>query len=174
MLAKRAGVSKTGALRSAEMIHVADSSDLVAISQLVNSAYRGDPSRLGWTTEADLLGGQRTDPHTLEESLRDPDAVVLFLRERGEIVACVYLKRRGETAYLGMLTVRPPLQSAGLGKRLLALAEDWVIENWHSRKIEMQVISKRLELIAWYERRGYALTGAREPFPVWRRSLRHT
>lgn len=147
-----------------------------ALSALVNSAYRGDLSRAGWTTEADLLGGQRTDPAALREFMAagEPalDRVLLvYDGAAGESSlgrppeACVQLERRGDDAYLGMLTVQPVRQASGLGRRLLDAAEGWAAAHWGARTIIMTVITQRPELIAWYERRGYNATGETAPFP---------
>lgn len=147
-----------------------------ALSALVNSAYRGDPSRAGWTTEADLLGGQRTDPAALREFMATGETTldrVLLVYDGmaggtgvGRLPeACVQLERRGDDAYLGMLTVQPTRQASGLGKRLLGAAEGWAAARWGARTIIMTVITQRPELIAWYERRGYHATGETAPFP---------
>lgn len=151
-------------------MRLATVADAPALSDLVNSAYRGESSKQGWTTEADLLGGQRTDPEILREIVRDPGAVILVVAEgpaSGErLEACVLLRRKGDHAYLGMLTTRPTRQSKGIGKRVLAAAEGWAARAWAVSRIEMTVIRQRAELIAWYGRRGYRDTGRREPFPV--------
>ena len=147
-----------------------------ALSALVNSAYRGDPSRVGWTTEADLLGGQRTDPAALREFMAAGETALdrVLLVYEGTAggtgldrlpEACVQLERRGYDAYLGMLTVQPVRQASCLGKRLLDAAEGWAAARWGTRTIIMTVITQRPELIAWYERRGYHATGETAPFP---------
>jgi len=139
--------------------------DAAALDRLVNSAYRGDSSRSGWTTEADLLGGQRTDAEGLRELLSKPDSVVL-LHERGDApIACVHLQRTARGCYLGMLTIEPTLQSAGLGRAMLDAAEAFARREWHSPLMYMTVIIQRDALIAWYERRGYRRSGERRPFP---------
>lgn len=143
----------------------AESFDCPALSELVNSAYRGEVSKQGWTTEADLLGGQRTDPESLLALVTGADQVVLLALRQKLLVGCVYLRRKADRAYLGMLTVRPDLQSAGLGRRILEAAEDWAGREWGLGTIEMTVIRQRTELIAWYERRGYRVTDRIEPFP---------
>lgn len=140
--------------------------DADAIAALVNSAYRGEGSRKGWTTEADLLGGQRTDAELIADQLANPDNTILLFRRETELVACVFLQRHQTHAYLGMLTVAPHLQAGGIGKAALALAEEWVQANWQLRRMEMTVIKRREELIAWYVRRGYHVTGKIEPFPI--------
>lgn len=154
--------------------------DAEALSALVNSAYRGDPSRVGWTTEADLLGGQRTDPDALRGFIAGGETTgdrVLLLHEAVQssgsaggpaapaIDACVQLERHGDEAYLGMFTVRPTLQGGGLGRRLLAGAEQDARRRWGVTAVHMTVIAQRAELIAWYERRGYRATGETAPFP---------
>lgn len=146
-------------------IRAATPQDVVLLHELVNSAYRGDSSKKGWTTEADLLGGQRTDPDSLLSMIEDPQAVILLTFEDRDLIGCVFLKNQNTHGYLGMLTVKPTLQSSGLGREILRASEDWVSQKWHLPKMEMQVIRQRGELIAWYERRGYAVTDQRRPFP---------
>ncbi|WP_411110479.1 GNAT family N-acetyltransferase [Streptomyces sp. c-19] len=139
--------------------------DVPALVPLVQSAYRGDASRRGWTTEAHLLQGQRTDPDGVAAVITTPGSRLLVVESDGEIVACCQLEDRGEAAYFGMFAVRPELQGAGLGKLIIAEAERRVRELWGAREMHMTVISVREELIAWYERRGYRRTGRMSPFP---------
>ncbi|CAN7297834.1 GNAT family N-acetyltransferase [Phenylobacterium sp. LjRoot164] len=146
----------------------ADPSELPAVAALVNSAYRGESSRQGWTTEADYLGGQRTDAQTLASDLAaNPQAAVMTLRDEagGPLLGCVWLEpTEGGAWYLGMLTVRPDLQDRQLGRTMLAAAEARVRELGADR-VRMTVIQIRDTLIAWYERRGYVRTGETRPFP---------
>jgi len=146
-------------------LQLARTNDVPALVALVNSAYRGDSSRAGWTTEADLLGGQRIDAQRLAETIAAPNSVVLLHEAQGEPIACVHLERRSADCYLGMLTIQPMIQGAGLGRRLLEAAERWAVTEWDAQSIYMTVIVQRPELIAWYERRGYARTGEFQPFP---------
>ena len=150
------------------LIPAADS-DLDAVAALVNSAYRGETSRAGWTTEADYLDGQRTDAATLRADLAEsPGAALLTLREEpdGPILGTVWLEPAQDGAwYLGMLTVDPQRQNSGLGRQLLEAAEGYARDHFHCSRAEMTVIALRTELIAWYERRGYARTGEVRPFP---------
>ncbi|MBO1330209.1 GNAT family N-acetyltransferase [Streptomyces sp. VRA16 Mangrove soil] len=139
--------------------------DVDALVALIESAYRGDSSRAGWTTEADILQGQRTDPDGVLTVIKDPDSRLLTVERDGTIVACCQLEHRGEAAYFGMFAVSPALQGAGLGKQIIAEAERRVREVWGVRAMQMTVISVREELIAWYERRGYRRTGEMSPFP---------
>ncbi|MFF9809167.1 GNAT family N-acetyltransferase [Streptomyces coeruleorubidus] len=140
----------------------ADVDELVA---LVESAYRGDASRAGWTTEADILQGQRTDPEGVLAVVKAPDGRLLTVEREGRIVACCQLEHRGEHAYFGMFAVSPRLQGAGLGKVILTEAERLARETWGVTEMHMTVISVRDDLIAWYERRGYRRTGRMTPFP---------
>jgi GNAT superfamily N-acetyltransferase len=151
----------------------ATEADVEPLVALVESAYRGDASRAGWTTEADILGGQRTDPAGVSAVVRGAGSRMLVVErggeqdgERGgELIACCQLERRGEHAYFGMFAVRPGLQGGGLGKMIIAEAERFVAAEWGAREMHMTVITAREELIAWYERRGYARTGRMTPFP---------
>jgi ribosomal protein S18 acetylase RimI-like enzyme len=143
--------------------------DAPALEALVNSAYRGDSSRAGWTTEADLLGGQRVDVDSLRALVArgavDGGAIVLVHEDPAGLAACVELEPRGSGCYLGMLTIRPTAQAGGLGRRLLAAAERYAVSRFGTREMQMTVIVQRTELLAWYERRGYRRTGERRPFP---------
>ena len=148
------------------MIRVATPADLPALHALVECAYRGDSAKAGWTHEADLLGGQRTDLAALTEMLADPDQRLLVAIDHGALTGCVSVTRKADgRGYLGLLTVDPTLQAAGLGKQLIAAAED-AARAFGADAMEMTVIASRDELIAYYERRGYALTGERRPFPL--------
>lgn len=144
---------------------IATVSDAPALVALVNSAYRGDSSKAGWTTEAHLLDGQRIDVERLAGTIATPDHVVLVHEQDHAAVACVHLERTGDDCYLGMLTIRPTIQGMGLGRQLLEAAERWAMEHWLSRSMHLTVIVQRLELIDWYQRRGYRKTGERKPFP---------
>ncbi|MEU1852145.1 GNAT family N-acetyltransferase [Streptomyces sp. NPDC019990] len=140
----------------------ADVDELVA---LIESAYRGDSSRVGWTTEADILQGQRTDPEGVLAVIESPGSRLLTVEREGRIVACCQLEHRGDHAYFGMFAVTPRLQGAGLGKVIMAEAERQARETWNATEMHMTVISVRDDLIAWYERRGYRRTGHMTPFP---------
>lgn len=145
---------------------LATTADVQLIVQLVNSAYRGDSSRQGWTTEADLLGGQRTDEAEIQSLLATPGSVILLGMQGTLIVASLHLQRDGESAYLGMFAIQPGLQGVGIGKQCLQYAEDYVQQVWGAASLLMTVITLRPELIAYYERRGYRRTGEFKPFPT--------
>ncbi len=116
--------------------------DIPALNDLVNSAYRGDTSRRGWTTEADLLDGIRTDEDSLHALLETPTATILTYKEAGQLLGCVYLDVQDDELYLGMLTVSPDAQANGIGKQLLAAAERVAIDR-HCRLISMTVVAQR-------------------------------
>jgi ribosomal protein S18 acetylase RimI-like enzyme len=147
------------------MISKATIQDIYPLNQLINSAYRGESSKKGWTTEADLLAGKRTTQDELIAIIQEPKNTVLTYTENNQIIGCVLLKEKGNELYLGMLTVSPELQNSGVGKKLMQEAEVFALELGLS-KIVMTVITVRSELISWYKRKGYADTGLREPFPV--------
>ncbi|MNU28222.1 Acetyltransferase (GNAT) family protein [compost metagenome] len=149
----------------------ATSSDVAALHRLVESAYRGDSAKAGWTHEADLLGGQRTDEAELLGIIADTGRVILLAEvdANGErlLTGCVQVADQGEgLAYLGLLTVDPARQASGLGRLLIDAAEAEARSRFAATRMEMTVIRQRSELIAWYERRGYAQTGETRPFPL--------
>ena len=140
--------------------------DIPALVVLVNSAYRGESSKAGWTTEADLLGGIRVNEHSLVKMINKNDSAILkCVNGEGQLIGCVYLEKQQQKLYLGMLTVLPQLQTAGIGKTLLKEAENYAL-SVNCSVMVMTVISVRNELIAWYERRGYINTGEKKPFPT--------
>ena len=146
------------------MVTPANEKDIPALNILINSAYRGEGSKQGWTTEADLLDGIRTDEESLKELMQQENSVILKYEEDNKILACVYLRKEDDKIYLGMLTVSPQLQNKGIGKILLIASEDEA----HKRNcsaVFMSVISIRTELIEWYKKRGYYDTGHTKPFP---------
>lgn len=140
----------------------ADTSALVA---LINAVYRGDSSRLGWTTEAELLDGQRTDAQEVAELLAAVDSFFLLAEDEQGLLGCAHLRLDGEWAWFGMFAIRPGSQGLGLGRLFMAEAERRVRQRWQVSAMRMSVISLRAELIAYYERRGYRLTGDTLPFP---------
>lgn len=147
-------------------LSVAVASDIPALHRLIESAYRGEAARAGWTHEADLLGGQRTDARALGDMIADPGQRVLLLGGNDGMTGCVAIADKGAgLAYLGMLTVAPGAQASGVGRMLITAAETCARAAFGARSMEMTVIAQRTELIAWYLRCGYALTGEERPFP---------
>ncbi len=146
------------------MIDIASNQDIPALVALINSAYRGEGSKQGWTTEADLIQGLRTDEDNLAEVINDPATTFLkYTNEEGKIIGCIRLQQQQDRLYLGMLTVSPALQAQGLGKKMLKAADELALAK-KCRAIFMTVFSVRPELIAWYERHGYQKTGKVIPF----------
>lgn len=148
-----------------EHIVKATVADAPALNKLINSAYRGDSSKKGWTTEADLLDGTRIDEDALRDLIQKPGTTFLLYIEDNTILGCVELRIAGEKLYLGTLSVNPNIQNKGIGKKLLQAGED------HARAVgcatmTMTVIDGRQTLIDWYVRHGYSLTGERKPFVV--------
>lgn len=158
----------------------ATAADVPALVALVESAYRGDSSRAGWTTEADLLDGQRLDADMGRELVGASGAVVLLFEQADQpgpadqadkpassrLAACVQLEDRGDgVAYFGTFAVDPVRQGGGIGKTVMEVAEAEAARRWGADRMRMTVIRQRAELIAYYERRGYVRTGEREPFP---------
>lgn len=145
----------------------ATEADVDVIVSLVNSAYRGESSRAGWTTEADILGGQRTDAAEISHLIAEAGSAMLLCLRGGEIIGSVHVERvDAATAYMGMLVIRPVLQGQGLGCCLMEEAENFARVEWGAALMQMQVITLRHELIAYYERRGYRRTGEIRPFPA--------
>ena len=147
------------------MITTASQQDVSFLNLLINSAYRGESSKKGWTTEANILEGLRTTEEELIETILNSKNTILKFTENNKIIGCVLLVEKEQQLYLGMLTVSPELQNSGVGKKLLQQAEIHA-KNLGLPKIVMTVISVRDELIAWYKRNGYTDTGEREPFPA--------
>ena len=143
----------------------ATAADIPALIDLVTSAYRGDASRVGWTTEADLLDGQRIDAAGIQADLDRPRSVILVVEQNGQLQACCHIADENGHGYFGMFSVSPNAQGGGIGKQLMQRAEQHVAEQWQLPTMQMTVIDCRDELIAFYERRGYVRTGIKKPFP---------
>ena len=139
--------------------------DVPALNKLINSAYRGEESKKGWSTEADLLEGTRIDEAALRDLIQKPDTTFLKYVEDGVMLGCVELRIEGNKLYLGTLSVNPNIQNKGIGKKLLVAGEEHARQVGCSR-MRMTVIDGRQALIDWYVRHGYQLTGERKPFIV--------
>lgn len=143
----------------------ATTQDVAAVVALVESAYRGDSSRKGWTTEADILDGRRTDVEGITAIVENPDSVLLIAERHGALVGCCELRHLGVSGYFGTFAVDPAEQGSGIGRKLLTHADDEAVRRWGATTLEMTVIAQRDDLIAWYERLGFVRTGERRPFP---------
>lgn len=144
---------------------IATPDDIPALIALVTSAYRGDASRVGWTTEADLLDGQRVDADGILADLQRPRSVILLAERDAALLACCHVADEDGHGYFGMFAVSPSAQGSGVGKQVMQQAEQLVREQWQLPSMRMTVIDCRDELIAFYQRRGYARTGIKKPFP---------
>lgn len=141
--------------------------DLAALHPVIESAYRGDSARGGWTHEADLVSGPRISIEDLRAAVTSADELLLLAERGGRPIGCVQISRRtGDRAYIGLVTVSPDAQAGGLGRLLLAAAEQAAAIRFDARIAEMTVIEVRDALIDYYERRGYARSGERRPFPI--------
>jgi len=143
----------------------ATTADIPALVALVTSSYRGDTSRQGWTTEADILDGNRIDADVLRHDIERPLSRVLIAEYGGEMLACAHVAVDDGFGYFGMFSVNPTMQGRGLGNRVLAEAERIARDEFRVPAMRMTVIDVREELMAWYERRGYRRTGIKKPFP---------
>jgi GNAT superfamily N-acetyltransferase len=148
--------------------------DISTLTSLLNRSYRGDSSRAGWTTEADLLSGKRIDEAGLTQLLNDPDSLILIARSGETILATIHAHREGDTVHFGLFAVEPTSQESGIGKALLSYAESEAHQRWRINTAVMEVITHRSELIEYYERRGYIRTGEMIAFPesdLWDRQV---
>jgi GNAT superfamily N-acetyltransferase len=161
-----ADVAPASASTPALAFRDATAADVDAIVVLVTSAYRGEASRAGWTTEADLLDGNRIAPEVLLADIARERSRVLLASRGGELVACAHVAIEDGAGYFGMFAVRPVLQGGGVGKAVLAEAERVARVDWGLPMMRMTVIDVREDLIAWYERRGYRRTGIKKAFPA--------
>ena len=141
-------------------------SEAMQITTMINQSYRGETSRLGWTTEADLLDGLRTDEAEVRQLIESNHSMIMLCLNGIELMGSVHLEKMEEGVHIGMFVVKPTLQKQGIGKQLLAEAERTAAERWRISRFSMMVITLRHELIAFYERRGYRRTGVLKEFPV--------
>jgi ribosomal protein S18 acetylase RimI-like enzyme len=150
------------------LLHRAVEADYPAIVDLANIAYRGSGSTASWNIETGIIEGERLNESLLREDLAaKPDAQLLTYRDDadGALLGTVWLEERKDGVWnLGLLTIRPDLQNRQLGRGLLADAEGYARARG-GRRIRMTVVNVRDALIAWYQRRGYRLTGETQPFP---------
>lgn len=136
------------------------------IANLLNSSYRGEASCAGWTTEAHILSGKRTDKLDIENCISEPGSLSIICKIEGVIVGSIYVQLKDHSAYIGMFAVNPQLQGKGIGKVLLQSAEEWALKEWPQiTQYSMSIIPSREELAQFYERRGYSRCDEFIPFP---------
>lgn len=140
--------------------------DAEALTRLINSVYRGEHSKRGWTTEADLLGGIRISENHINSIISDPDSVIILTEMKNVLCGCVHLQKNGTVCYLGMLSVDVDMQNSGLGRIIIEHSEQFAREQFMCTEMEMKVIGQRKELIDYYQRRGYYITGEKEFFTL--------
>ena len=140
--------------------------DLVAVVDLVNAAYRGGEDYSGWTHEGHLLHGARISLEQLTQQLTGEHVKMLLAEREGRLYGCMMLSLQGDRVYLGTFAVVPHLQGNGVGRQMLKHAERQAAEQWQASQIEMVVISQRQDLIEYYQRRGYQVSGEVSDFPV--------
>lgn len=148
--------------------------DISVLTSLLNRSYRGDSSRAGWTTEADLLSGKRIDEEGLLQRFNDPNSLILIAQTNEVITATIHAHRERDSVHFGLFAVEPTLQGNGIGKALLSYAESQAYNQWKIATAMMEVITQRTELIEYYGRRGYERTGEVIPFPesdLWDRQV---
>jgi ribosomal protein S18 acetylase RimI-like enzyme len=144
-------------------IRAATADDAEEVAALVHAAYRGEESQEGWTTEVGLVAGTRTDADAVRALVAEPDSVVLLAEDDDGLLACCHLAKHDEHAYFSMFAVRPGHQGQGIGRRVLDAATLWA-RAWEVPDLRLSVLNQRTELIAWYQRRDFVLTGESEPF----------
>jgi ribosomal protein S18 acetylase RimI-like enzyme len=143
-----------------EGIRHAGAGDAEALVSLIRAAYRGPLSRAGWTSEADLLEGERIDLPALRAVIADARSRLLVCDRSGRLAGCCEISDRGSgLAYFGMFAVAPHAQGQGIGRRLFDTAQRLAREALRARVIELRVLAPQLALIAWYERLGFSATG---------------
>ena len=140
--------------------------DAPQIAVLVNTGYRGETSRQGWTTEADILDGLRTSEQEIVQLINAERSNIIVCMRGDALIGSIHLHHAHESAHIGMFVIEPNLQNLNIGKQLLATAENFAQTQWQVKKLAMLVITVRHELIAFYERRGYKRTGELQEFPV--------
>jgi GNAT superfamily N-acetyltransferase len=143
---------------------IASAGDSNRITSLVNSVYRGENSKKGWTTEADFLEGIRITEEKIKEIIQSEKDIIILALEDQKLTGCVHLENARQYSYLGMLSVDVNCQDKGIGKILITECERYTKEVFRLNEIRMKVISRRTELIEYYKRRGYLLTGEKESF----------
>ena len=145
-------------------------SDIDAVVDLVQSAYRGERSRAGWTTEADLIDGPRTDAGLIAGIVERDDAVILLAidTDEGRPVGCAEISPfngSGGGAYFGMFAVEPTRQGNGIGGAVLDEIERIARDDWGLDRLVLVVLSLRVDMLDLYMRRGFVPTGEMHRFP---------
>lgn len=148
------------------LVRRAARADAAPLKTLIESGYRGDSARRGWTHEADIVENERIAMDDLCAMLGDPSTHFLIAEDAGKAIGCIAVTDKGHgRAYFGLLCVDPARQSNGLGSRLIEAAEERA-RSFGASVMEISVFENRAELIVMYQRKGYCDTGRRDPFPT--------
>ena len=142
-------------------LELANINEAQIINELLNLAYRGEK---GWTTENSLVSGDRSTISDIKLSIEN--SIFLIYKKNSDLVACICLEAKDHEVYIGSFAVHPDYQAGGLGKSILRAAEKYSIDELEAKKFIMVVLSKRIELISFYERRGYQKTGINKEYPL--------
>ncbi|HEY8935551.1 MAG TPA: GNAT family N-acetyltransferase [Cyclobacteriaceae bacterium] len=144
----------------------ATAEDISQINNLINNAYRGEASKKGWTNENGIIEGNRMNETEVRRMFESPKGTLIkYVNENNAIIGCCYLEMQDHELYLGTLTVSPEIQAQGIGKAMLNFADEYAKKH-QCTAIVMTVVSGRTELMNWYIRHGYQLTGKSKPFPT--------
>ena len=163
--------------KNAVQLRVATQQDVENLVTLLNRCYRSDE---GWTNEAALIGGIRTTPEEMTAMIDNPN-VYLFVFENphdsDDLLGCISVDfspiNHQPAAYIGTFAVHPALQGRGIGDTMLSAVETFAIRHAHAKNVthlplthlSMSILSHRPELLSYYQRRGYLLTGEKMAFP---------
>ena len=150
-------------------LRAAAAGDAQKLAEIVHLAYRGGLSPVAWKNENHLVSGPRATAEDIDQILESADKIILIAEilkaDQADVVGCVQIEDYGQgEAHIGLLTVRPDCQNLGLGKLLVQAAEEYARQHWQSKTATMSVLYNRAELLDWYLRLGYALTGETAPF----------
>jgi GNAT superfamily N-acetyltransferase len=129
-------------------VRAATDADVPAITALVNAAF---------AVERRFVDRDRTNVDEIA-GMRAKGTFFVLDAEDGTLLASVYLERRGDRAYLGMLSIQPSQQGRGLGRAMMAAAEAQV-RAWGCRGIDIRILSLRTELPPFYLALGFVETG---------------
>lgn len=153
----------------------AQQNQIDVLVELVNQAYRPDEAEQSWSNEAHLVKGNRISQQQMQALWTDHSTLLILKsmqmdtakkRLVEKILGCVYIEYQDTAAYIGMLTIAITYQNQGLGHLMLGQAEQHIKKRAAIKTIQMSVLSGRPELLAFYQRRGYQLTGESSAYPV--------
>jgi ribosomal protein S18 acetylase RimI-like enzyme len=145
---------------------IATLDDATQLQAMVQSAFRAEDSRKDWTADMKLGASFRIDVEEITTQITKPDGAILVATDNSTLVASIEVsKRSADLARLSMLAVDEHHQRGGIGRRVLAYAEDYCQRTWGVKKLGLNALSTRRELILWYIRHGYRKTGELTPFP---------